>query len=267
MATPALVPCLGPSAGLYYPELLRPNGCRIQTDEKSSSVRSRRLPGARPSRSSPAGGCGVRRSGNDGRVHVGRDLGGACARVVDADLVDEAAEELAADAVAADPQRPGARDQRGRAPAGVATSAPSTYSRSVAPSQVIARCVHVAQAERRPGRRRRRSALGEHVRGRARRRRCWRTARRRARRVVSFMTTERQLVERRRLHPRLERHAAASGRARSRSATVTQSLVPSNDSALPKRPSATRVRAGDRAVVAVPIVSVAGRARTASSKP
>jgi hypothetical protein len=31
---PALVPCLGPSAGVYYPIEPGANGCRIQTDEK-----------------------------------------------------------------------------------------------------------------------------------------------------------------------------------------------------------------------------------------
>ena len=111
--------------------------------------------------------------------------------------------------------------------------------------------VQVAEPEPAPGRSASTLGAGEHVRRRARRRRCWRTARTASAPVLSFTITERQLPSAVGLAPTPRASCRSSRSSAARSATVTQSLMPSNDSALPKRPSGDARRAGDRAVVAV----------------
>ena len=68
-----------------------------------------------------------------------------------------------------------------------------------------------------------------------------RRGRRRGRRAAPSSATVRQPAAGRRASPRPPASCPSSGRARRRRATVTQSLTPSNDSALPKRPAAVRV--------------------------
>jgi hypothetical protein len=95
MALPALVPCLGPFGGVYYPKWFRANACRIQGTNIAAERRARDIVvSARRTRVA---------LGADGGVHVARDLRGRTGAIEDADLVDQAAEELPGGATAADP--------------------------------------------------------------------------------------------------------------------------------------------------------------------
>ena len=169
---------------------------------------------------------------DDRRRHVGLDLCRGERAVVDAQLVDQAAEVLAPDGVAADPDGAGA--DLDRAGAGLARDlVPFTYSRSVAPSYVAARCDQPKGSAVGP-----RVSAGVEVRDLGR----WPAGVRA--RVERVGEPARALLQQHRAPVRPLRVTHASSvipvvrSSELESATLTMSLTPSKDSARPNFPEA-----------------------------